>query len=50
MNLLKRSGVLLAVNLVAFIQAGTAATPKGKGNAARGKAVFQISGWMPQYR
>jgi mono/diheme cytochrome c family protein len=44
MNLLKRIGVPLAVCLVAFTQAGTAATQKGKGNAARGKAVFQISG------
>ncbi len=44
MNPVKRSVVLLAVYLVAFLQSGAVATQKGKGNAARGKAVFQISG------
>jgi mono/diheme cytochrome c family protein len=43
-NLLKSSGVLLAVSLAAFVPVADAGEPTGKGSAARGKAVFQVSG------
>lgn len=38
------SGVLLALCLVTCLPAGAETTPKTKGNAVRGKAVFQVSG------
>ena len=44
MNLLKRSGFLLAVFLLPIVLQSAAAQQNGKGDAVKGKVVFQESG------